>query len=268
MLAVYLDSAGRLMLLHAVPLPRAPAAPPGETDWNALFAAAGLDIRGFEETRPEWAPPMSSSSRKAWRGNYPGQAEPPVRVEAASLAGRPVYFRIIAPWMTTAPGADEPEPARAVGAPAPLVSMARGRFATVWWWGVALLAGWLAWRNIRSGRGDRRGAFRIGAYVFVVQLVQRAAIGNLDHAPDLPERVLLATGVSLCWAFLAWLAYIGLEPLVRRIWPQSAISWSRMLTGRLRDPLLGRDILAGVFAGCATDVVLMSGMYAAQRGSP
>jgi serine/threonine-protein kinase len=43
--------------------------------------------------------------------------------------------------------------------------------------------------------------------------------------------------------------YLALEPWVRRRWPQTMISWSRLLTGQFRDPLVGRDILFGVMLG-------------------
>ena len=35
-----------------------------------------------------------------------------------------------------------------------------------------------------------------------------------------------------------WLYYLALEPYVRRLWPQALISWSRVLAGRVRDPLV------------------------------
>lgn len=47
-----------------------------------------------------------------------------------------------------------------------------------------------------------------------------------------------------------WLYYIALEPYVRRLWPEMLVSWSRLLSGRLRDPLVGRDVLVGVLAFC------------------
>jgi hypothetical protein len=43
--------------------------------------------------------------------------------------------------------------------------------------------------------------------------------------------------------------YLSLEPYVRRHWPQTLISWSRILMGRIRDPLVGRDLLLGVILG-------------------
>jgi hypothetical protein len=43
--------------------------------------------------------------------------------------------------------------------------------------------------------------------------------------------------------------YLALEPWVRRRWPQTMVSWSRLLSGQFRDPLVGRDILFGVMLG-------------------
>ncbi len=51
-----------------------------------------------------------------------------------------------------------------------------------------------------------------------------------------------------------WLLYIALEPYVRRNWPQTIISWTRLVSGRLRDPLVGRDIVSGILLGMALGV--------------
>jgi hypothetical protein len=50
------------------------------------------------------------------------------------------------------------------------------------------------------------------------------------------------------------------------LWPGTLISWTRMLTGRLQDPLVGRDVLVGTLAGITTAVILLvqvsiSGQY-------
>ena len=45
------------------------------------------------------------------------------------------------------------------------------------------------------------------------------------------------------------LTYISFEPFVRRRWPQTMISWSRVLAGGFRDPLVGRDLLVGCLSG-------------------
>jgi hypothetical protein len=48
---------------------------------------------------------------------------------------------------------------------------------------------------------------------------------------------------------LFWVFYIALEPVVRRRWPQVLISWTRLLSGEWRDPLVGREVLVGCVLG-------------------
>src|SRR5262249_45008564 len=50
-------------------------------------------------------------------------------------------------------------------------------------------------------------------------------------------------------AALLWLAYFALEPYARRLWPEALISWSRLLAGQFRDPMVGRDLLVGCVGG-------------------
>ncbi|MBP7936985.1 MAG: hypothetical protein KA354_20270, partial [Phycisphaerae bacterium] len=53
-----------------------------------------------------------------------------------------------------------------------------------------------------------------------------------------------------CWLLCNWgVYYMAIEPYARRFWPHSLISWTRVLTGRLGDPLVGRDILIGCAFG-------------------
>jgi hypothetical protein len=42
-------------------------------------------------------------------------------------------------------------------------------------------------------------------------------------------------------AFVYWILYVALEPGVRRMWPDIFIGGTRLLAGRIRDPLVGRD---------------------------
>jgi hypothetical protein len=48
-----------------------------------------------------------------------------------------------------------------------------------------------------------------------------------------------------------WLMYAAFEPYCRRFWPDMLLGWSRLLSGRFRDPRVGRDLLVGVAAGVA-----------------
>src|SRR5712691_2614762 len=64
-----------------------------------------------------------------------------------------------------------------------------------------------------------------------------------------------ALAFSLFLAAFVWLTYMALEPFARRRWPDLLISWTRLLSGRLRDPLVGRDILIGILAGASVALV-------------
>jgi serine/threonine-protein kinase len=66
---------------------------------------------------------------------------------------------------------------------------------------------------------------------------------------ELFDQFAWSTGRALFLAGWTWLLYIAVEPYVRRRWPQTLISWTRLFTGRLRDPLVGRDLLIGALAG-------------------
>jgi hypothetical protein len=107
----------------------------------------------------------------------------------------------------------------------------------------------LARRNHRTGRGDRRGAVRLAFFVFCVQMVLWVCRGH--HVLGIDELGLfgLAVAGALFFAGLTWLLYLSLEPYVRKHWPQTLISWTRLLSGRVRDPLVGRDLFWGVLLG-------------------
>jgi hypothetical protein len=51
---------------------------------------------------------------------------------------------------------------------------------------------------------------------------------------------------------------MAFEPYVRRFWPQLLIGWTRLLSGRVRDPLVGRDILVGVAGGTVGAMLIAS----------
>ena len=105
-------------------------------------------------------------------------------------------------------------------------------------------------RNLQLGRGDKRGAFRIAIFVFLVSVI--GGLLGAHHVPDLGEELGLITLIvaySLAPAALIWLVYIALEPHVRRRWPRLIISWSRLMAGNYRDPMVGRDLLIGGLLG-------------------
>ena len=62
-------------------------------------------------------------------------------------------------------------------------------------------------------------------------------------------------GIPLLFALLAWIGYMAVEPYARRMWPEAMVSWQRLLNGRLRDPLIGRDLMLGILAGSAVGLL-------------
>ena len=61
---------------------------------------------------------------------------------------------------------------------------------------------------------------------------------------------------SLLLAAFVWLIYMALEPYVRRRWPQTLIASSTILSGRLRDSVVGRDVLVGAAVGSFLNVCI------------
>jgi serine/threonine-protein kinase len=57
----------------------------------------------------------------------------------------------------------------------------------------------------------------------------------------------LGSGLFLALSF--GVLYLALEPFVRKRWPQSLISWVRLWSGSLRDPVVGANLLIGVVTG-------------------
>ncbi len=244
MARVTLDLTGRLLSFSAVPpqVDRSPA-PEQPPDPAPLFAAAGLDLKLFHAATPEWTPLAPIDHQSGWTGVFPNGLGDPIRVEAAWWRGKPVYFQIVGPWTT--PGRMPP---KSVG------------WRNDYSWTLVLVIGTamaslMAWRNLRLGRGDRQGALRLAMLASIVSLAQFLLRAHYVFTPWMLEFLIEAIGKALWIGALLWLAYIALEPAVRRLWPRSLITWTRVLSGRWKDPLAGRDVLIGLLVGMGYDLV-------------
>jgi serine/threonine-protein kinase len=210
-------------------------------DWAPWFAAAGLETRDFKPAEPRWVPPVNSDARLAWEGPTPGAPDIPMRVEAASYRGKPVSFGLYWPW--NRPLRAQPFQPTASERTAQSIVLSLVVSALV-----AAVA--MARRNLRAGRGDHRGALRLAGAIFFVQLA--GSMAAAAHFADFPKEWGLLEGLlggALYAAGTAWLFYMSLEPEMRRRWPERIISWTRLLAGNVRDPLVGRDLLAGAAFG-------------------
>jgi serine/threonine protein kinase len=115
----------------------------------------------------------------------------------------------------------------------------------------------LARRHLRNQEADRDGARRVTALVAVGGVIM--VLTRAHHVPVAQAEwffVLGSTGWALVWAAFTWLTYLGLEPYARRWWPTTLASWTRALEGRVRDPMVGRDVLIGMNAGVALVLLL------------
>jgi protein kinase-like protein len=239
MIGLQLDPQGRLLYLERIPdqqLQPAKAVP--EIDWKPLFVAAGLDISKFQPSEPLRTWLATSDTRAAWTGTWP-ESNRPLHVEAASLRGKPVAFALISPWTATGRAPQGPS---------------RGARGQVIIFAVILLAiffggGWLARRSLKQGRGDREGAWRLASWIGGVQLALWICRAHFTASMGTFGIAILAVCTAVFYGFTVYIMYIALEPHVRRRWPQTLISWTAILTGHWRDPIVGRDVLIGMAAG-------------------
>lgn len=237
MLTVKVDQHGRLVDFEAVPPQhddsRASSSP---FDWSVAFNLSGLDIKNFKPADPQWNPSAANDARAAWIGTWPGTTQP-LRVEAASYRGKPTYFALVGDW--TKP---HRESSHDPGSNTSAIFAAFG--------GSLLIAGiFVAYRNFRLGKVDAQGTTRLGAVAFSLLMVLWVLRAHFVASIGSLGLLFLALSGSLFIAAFLSLLYLALEPYVRRHWPHAIISWTRLLKGKWRDPLVGRDIMIGIGLG-------------------
>jgi serine/threonine-protein kinase len=239
-----LDPQGRLRGVRAYPnraaQPASTEAPTdGETPWGAWFPEQSLGFDLDSLTPADWrgVPDTMADTRMSWQGVWPGSQQP-LYVEAAAFRGRPVYFRVVQTDYVNPPEAPaDPTPSLAsLGLSVINVVMTLALFISIA----------MAWHNYQQRRIDRRGALRLWATVLALTGATWALVGshifNVEvYSGGLAKALWDATKVTLY--------YIAVEPYVRRYWPQALITWSRLINGRVTDPLVGRDILVGIIGG-------------------
>ncbi len=245
MTTLVVDGKGRLVAFDAVPPQQDTdtSSKPSEPDWNALFQAADLPRDRFTPVTPQWTPQTYADTRAAWSGPLPEAPDVRVRVEAAAYRGRVTSFAIVGPWS---------QPTRMGQTMASSGRRWAASGGTIF--GLTLLIGafLIARVNVRKGRGDRRGAALVATFVFGAELfvALSESAHELVHNFTVME-VFNRVGTPLTLATLVWGLYLALEPFIRRYWPDTLIAWTRLLSGRLRDPRVGRDVLLGCAFGVA-----------------
>jgi serine/threonine-protein kinase len=245
MVNIDLDTDGRLLQLVSLPSPAsAEVESPEAPDWKALFSAAGLEIDAFRPEPSKEIPPVPHDRRESWMGSLEGEPQVPLRIDGASFGGKPVFFEVRGPWDDEAPALDSGSRFTRVILPA------------VWFPAMLLILTvglYFARRNIRMKRGDLRGASRVSTLVFVGLASGAVLFAHHAYASfgDFMWWIRGGLAFFLFDAIYVWVCYMAVEPASRRLWPEQMISWNRFLSGRYRDPLVGRDILVGAIAGAA-----------------
>lgn len=237
MINIVLDPRGRLVAFHAVPSATLDAGDGRTIDWAPLFAAAGLDITTFAAAPPLWTPAVFADEVRAWTGTSADHPDLTLRIEAAAARGRVVRYQVIGPWETATSRERAPTSSSQVAAIGLLVVVMAGVLVG----GVVM-----ARHHLRTGRGDLAGA-RTVALISGLPVGLTVAIGSqlpatLDGSIRLFAECVSTTIVS---GAAGALLYIALEPVIRSTRPSLLISWNRLLSGRVMDPMVGRDVLVG-----------------------
>ena len=254
MVSMVLDTTGRLVEFQGIPGGDSPTAQ-RTADWSALFGAAGLEMGNFKTGAPVQVTPPASTEHIAWDGVLPEWPQMPVHIEAAAYRGTPVFFKIS--WPGVHPAATRtyrPAPGRA-GYQQGAQDLRFFLFSFSIYILGTLASMVLARRNLRAGQGDRRGASRLAFYVFATQMIAWALQAHHVRAAGEIDLLYNAIAWGLFYSAELWLLYIALEPYVRRRWPYTLISWSRLLAGKYADSLVGRDILLGSLFGAGATLL-------------
>jgi hypothetical protein len=222
LVAIDLDPTGRLRRVVANPTRRVGDGAGPNPDWAALFRSAGLDLTRFTPAEANGGD-VQADTTVAWTGVSSTPRPVPVRVEAASLRGQVTRFEVRFPWSTSRGLSSPPSP---VGYFHDLFSFTRLLFL--------FTMPLLAWFNCKRGRADVPSAVRLAIFFSTPVMLTRLTWG--------------ISGIPYSTVSVTFMSYLALEPLARRRWPHAMVTWARVLAGRVRDPLVGRDLLIAVAA--------------------
>jgi serine/threonine-protein kinase len=238
-----LDMQGRLLALEALRSDSAVAAAPRGGGWDAVLDASGREPSHAVAVPPPRGFVAAADSVRAWR--LSDSTMPETTLVAASLRGHVVRVETFAgqrPLGRLAVIANDLTPTFQVWAEVLLL------------WVLPLVGSiFLARHNLRSKRGDLRGAMVVGTATAILYLLFHLFSVNLPEVGLLSILFGATTGAPLGHALVHGvtmaLAYLAIEPYIRRLWPSVLVSWARLVAGRLRDPIIGRDVLIGVALG-------------------
>jgi serine/threonine-protein kinase len=248
---VLLDMQGRLLALEALPPAGTDSSASRGLNGAALLEAAGRDPSRARQVQPPEAFVAYADTVAAWR--LSDSTAPETTLVAASVRGHVVRVE------TFAGRSARGQLAVIANDAAPLIQ----DWVAVLLLVVAPLIGGilLARRNLRAKRGDIRGALVVGISIVILYLLHHlfsARLGEIGLFKILVAGTASSPiGHALIHGVTMTLAYLAIEPYIRRLWPSVLVSWARLVAGRLKDPIIGRDVLVGAAAGVALPFVFM-----------
>jgi predicted Ser/Thr protein kinase len=242
---VRLDCAGKLRWFQATPANNASAnkeAPSERTElspWHSWFPEefTGFNLTALQPEESTVIAPVVFDQIQGWTGTWPG-TDAPLHVVAAAFRGQPVYFEIL-----DDSGQRLTEPIFFDHIHANIM------LYVVTHWTFLLVAYGLVIRNIYLRRWDRRGTWRLIAVSFILAMIALLIGAHHSSAVWEFEVIYLCMAIAIDKSLYLATNYVALEPIVRRYWPNLLVSWSRLFSGRITDPKIGRDILVGTLVG-------------------
>jgi eukaryotic-like serine/threonine-protein kinase len=249
MMTVQLDARGRLLYFEAVPPRMEAASSASDPDWTVALTEAGIDAKSLSVASPRFVP-VVGFDRAAWDVAGGGES---LHVSAAACRGKPVFFRVAGPWIPPEGNENAPSGTQMRSAQITGITGAVGMLITL---GAGVL---LARKNVRMGRGDRKGTWYLASWVAAVTAAGLACeMHHVSEAWMEYWKLVVGIGVVLFWASFAYTIYLAIEPYFRRRWPRLLVSWSRVLSGRFADPRVGRDLLVGCLAGTLMGILVLA----------
>ena len=244
--SVVLDTRGRLLALSVIPDSSSDSAA-SVASWADFLRAAGRNPVTAVPVVPRRLGRARADTVAAWTVSPPGAPE--TTLVAAALRGRVVELDTYAG--ATALGD--------LGIRVPVQET--GLWVYVFVIVVIPFIGslLLSVRNVRAGRVDLRGAFVTAMTTVVLYLLNYLFTVNLGELgfPHVLASVMGAEpfGHFLIHGVSLFVAYLAIEPYVRRLWPRVLVSWARLVSGRVQDPILGRDVLIGAVVGATLSLL-------------
>ncbi|MHC5023258.1 MAG: serine/threonine-protein kinase [Planctomycetota bacterium] len=237
---IALDSTGRLLALSVPPaLVGSTSLTTGEIDWSPIFERAQLNQDYATPMATETTPSIFCNTVVSWRLDPTTEEQDPVIILMGAVGGRPNYFEYVGLDGDMIPNSQIVLPFNPVDHI---------------WIAINIVMIFLACRNLRAGRADHAKALRCGLLIGGLYAVYEITAMSLGGS-SLDSKVMSlgngrGAGHFLMHAIEAWLYYLAIEPYVRRVWPRMLIGLIRVLSGRLRDPAVGREVLIGLVTGC------------------